>query len=528
MKPTLSSSTDELLKRDDSYDKLVVAMQQQFSQYSDRQIFSVSTSALYNVYINSIPVASRQYFTCNTCKDFIDRYGGLVVVDQNGWLKSIVWPVLVGGMFGKVSEILCTMVESRTISRAFYPTSRILGVKEKPVGVWDHLCLDLGNKARIYHQDHAEHLTRVATDNYNLLHRHRDKIGRANIVIVTLVASGLTQGIHAKTLDNLRWLRSVSAAIEARKSIFQSIDNVLWNFAAASPAGYCNLGSTVVGELLDKSSGNVRAAVEAYKQAVQPTAYKRPTAAPTVGQVNEAERKFVELGLENSLRRRPALLSEVETAWSPLVPRASSSVFGNIATKGSEVRVSMRDQKMSWQRFAETILPEVSSMSVLIDRTGTYAAITTASVKDSKPLFLWGNVFSWYTYPTPTQPAQWGLKAGSTAAVLAVVNPPYMWKQARPENAAVKSWHKRVFLILQYASNSSNVGPAIFPEMLSPDLYRYRKTIEAYSASGNMDGSLYGQQASGLLLEDNGAVLSVELSVVIGGNLSKITIDRWS
>lgn len=524
---TSLTSTGVSQEKDNSYSKLVAAMQQQASLYGNEQIFSVSTRTLYDVYINKIPIEFRQYFSCNTCKDFIDRYGGLVVVSETGQTKSVVWPVLVGGIFGRVSEILNTIVENRLINRAFFPTSRILGVKERPVGVWDHLYLDLGDKAKIYHPISAKNLARIATDNYNLLHRHKDKIRHADLVLTTLVSMGLTHGIYAGTIANLRWLRSVSTALE-RKSMLQNADNVLWGFAASAPAGYCNLGSTVVGELLDKASDNVNAAVAAYIQAVQPTAYKRPTAAPTVGQVKEAEKRFLALGLEDSLRRRPALLAEVETAWSPSVPRVSSSVFGDIATKSSRAHASVRDQKMSWQRFAERVLPEVSSMSVLIDKADTYAAITTAAAKNSKPLFLWGNAFSWYTYPTPTLSTQWNLKDGSTAAVLAVVEPPYMWKQARPENTAAKNWHKRVFLILQYANNSNNVGPAIFPEMLNPDLYVYRKTIEAYSASGRMESGLYGQQAAGLLLEDNGTDLSVELSVVIGGNLSKITIDRWS
>ena len=49
-----------------------------------RPLFTTNAAGLFDVYLNAFPESDRQYHNCNACRHFIERYAGLVTLDDRG------------------------------------------------------------------------------------------------------------------------------------------------------------------------------------------------------------------------------------------------------------------------------------------------------------------------------------------------------------------------------------------------------------------------------------------------------------
>jgi hypothetical protein len=94
-----------------------------------------------------------------------------------------------------------------------------------------------------------------------------------------------------KILGPALWLRDLHAA-RTNGGV-----RLVWKAVALAPAGFCHPRSGMLGTLLeDIAEGRSFEAVRrAFDAKMAPTAYQRPTAAPTAGEIAVAEKLFAEL-----------------------------------------------------------------------------------------------------------------------------------------------------------------------------------------------------------------------------------------
>lgn len=58
---------------------------------SGKKLFTTNVGELYEIYLNNLPAEARQHYTCNACRTFINRFGGLVTIDEDGTMNSAMW-----------------------------------------------------------------------------------------------------------------------------------------------------------------------------------------------------------------------------------------------------------------------------------------------------------------------------------------------------------------------------------------------------------------------------------------------------
>jgi len=60
------------------YDELLSRIQNHFARAvsQTKALFTTDVEGLWELYIDNLPEEDRQHHTCNTCKSFINRYGG--------------------------------------------------------------------------------------------------------------------------------------------------------------------------------------------------------------------------------------------------------------------------------------------------------------------------------------------------------------------------------------------------------------------------------------------------------------------
>lgn len=168
---------------------------------------------------------------------------------------------------------------------------------------------------------------------------------------------------------------------------------------------YARLRNTAVGTFLtDLSEGmDVEKAVEVFGKKLDPANYKRPTAIITQGMVDKAMATIHELGLEPSLERRHAKLSDVnvnDVLW--VSNAAQAKMKGGIESllAGEVSRPKVKEEQaedIGIDDFMSRILPHARTLDVLFKNSlqKNLASITAPVHADAEPLFKWDNGFAW-------------------------------------------------------------------------------------------------------------------------------------
>lgn len=472
---------------------------------------------IFSVYLGYFKTpGERQVHNCNTCKDFFRRYGGLVRIGKNGELQSVFWK----------DNALRLAVEKAKVTGVFYSCEEILG---NPVtGMWTHFSVRNPNPVldpeglRVTARENFQNVRSFLND-YRLndieiarnflesgvMHR-REKVRPAAVWLHTLAkAACLAVWLHT---------RAKAACLgRARR------DNLIWKAIATAPDGFCHPRASVLGSLVDdiKRGYDHNTIISRFNQHMEPDAYQRPQAPPKAGNIDVAERRVKELGIEKSLVRRFARLEELELCWRP-EPQMEAGVFSvlreNKTTRGNDV---VRGEKpITAVRFISEVLPQALSIRVQVPSHGDFFAFVTAEHPEAPPILRWDreerrNPVSPYRYVRCSSSSRWGLYQSHSDCVGAT-RPPASW-YGNP----LKNDPDGLFFILKGCADSANTCSALFPEILRPELREIRSTIEAYSNRTPLRGY---SEATACGISAVGAHVIVELR---SGLTLKYYIDRW-
>lgn len=483
-------------------------------------VFTTDARGLWRMFMAGLPLKAQQHYNCRTCRNFIERYGGLVTVNRKtGELSPIMWDGVVPAFFSKAVGAMERQIKRSNITGVFVTSDSELGSRFS--GGWTHMSVEVPmpmryrNKLRTAHQEAA---TR-AEDHRVLLHA----LSSYSEHTIRQAKAWLWQGGFLRAdkftawVDWLSEMKKLSFALPSHAS-----DNLLWLSSVESPNGYCHVKGSALGALLDDIEAGKSAAVvkTAHNERVDPLHYQRPQSGPSNQNVDRAEEIVAKLGLEKALERRFAGLNDVRKTWVPATEhRKLGGVFDSVRPCAEESDLAGAEA-ITWAKFAKKVLPGALEMEAGLVSAERYnlCALVTAASTNAPPLLKWDredarNQVSWFVYAGGSLPTEWGL-AGGYNRVTAVV--------PRPDGA------DSVILTLEGAMDPrrGKSGSALFPEILRTELYEVRKTIESYSQKTPLSG--WGRaNACGLLLPTANGKIGITLRVRTVYGLGKYYIDRW-
>ncbi len=455
---------------------------------SQDHLFLTDAEGLNEIYLKALP-GERQVHTCSCCRRFIESYGRLVAIGDDGETVPVMWnPEGVPEFYHAAFAALSTRVKRARVTSLFLTKQAIWGTPE--TGEWSHL--SVAPPAQLIYRERAltagqamaaarENLRTVATALSELKPAWLDEALRL-----------LTNGHLARSekfVGPAKWLRGLHDRPKGRLG-----ENLLWRAIAAAPEGYCHPKASVLGPLLDDiAAGLPFTEIKArFDAKLGPLVYQRPQAAPSAGSIRMAEELVEKLGIARSLERRMARLEEIETVWTPPVPMAKPArggIFGHLKAKGEEeMRVAMPPVTVTWEKFTRTGLAiGAEKLELYVPPKGRFIGLTTVVHPDAPPILKWDrdearNPVAWYCYPNGSEAAQWGLAAGSWVTVSAIALFPNLWG-----SNPLPFLSEGVVLILDGAADSrTGTGNAIFPECLRDELHGARSVIEAYSKAASL------------------------------------------
>jgi hypothetical protein len=503
------------------YAALLASVTQSFDAV-DGPLFTTNAAGLYEIYLGLLP-GEQNVHTCTACRRFVEGFGGLVTIDENGRARSAMWSCLPPAFYAPAVTAMRKEVERSRITGPFYSAEKRYGMPK--TGAWTHFSAT-PERASVF-------VERALTAGQAMASKREDFRTVAS-ALADFTPDLLTQALRLlegeklvrseRFIGPVRWLMKLHEDRAAAKDS-RVRDNILWSAIATAPEGYCHPRASVVGSLLeDISAGLPFADVKArFDAKLHPLQYQRPQAAPAAGAIAAAEKLVEKLGIAPSLERRWARLDEIEAIWRPKPVAAKSGtggVFGHLKAKDDTPAsaLSIPPTTMTWEKFCRMALPGATSIQVMVPGHGNFIAMTTAVNADAPLILKWDNPVAWYVYHGGSSAAQWGLRAG-WCKVEAISLSPSSWGTDAPTYL-----HEGVILVLEGAQDSRNESACLFPETLKADLHGARSVIEAYSKAAKL-GDAGGPAASGLHLGKSAAGYTLRVTSAIG--VADYRIDRW-
>lgn len=517
----------------------------------ERFVYTTDAPNLFDLFLANLPANLRQHYNCRCCKQFFERFGSLVVIEENGIQLPIMWPNHeVPPVFSLAMETIYAAVRRAKVTGVFLSTDTVWGtVRNTPQSgpykgkTWSHIHAVPPIKIRAPYSalSTCDQRMAVKVEEFGMIERtlkdfNKDVVERALDVIryVNIPQSEKVKG-------PLTWLAELHRALALTRN--EAIrHNLIWRACASAPVGFAHIRSGLTGTLLEdvRAGLSVDTIKAKYEKKVAPTVYMRPTAAPSGGLIDEAEKAIAKMGLETALQRRYARLDEVEAVW---VPRARQE---RAEVKNPGLFEALRKREVhplfaggqndavryTWEKFQKEILPEADLIEILVPTHGSFFGMLSATDPAAYPILWWDrpearNPVNYYVLVRGDYAVNWGLKGGSYVKVNAIALDPSTWKGMGTRD----NTPKHVFMVLEGAKPSKAAESlCLFPEDLTSSLHGYRKVIEAFNNTKQPTGA--GQaSACGYVTPTgrNGEWPNCNLRVTNkAGTCYYVRLDRWS
>jgi hypothetical protein len=394
------------------------AVQEQFDMMSAGELFTVDIDSdeLYAAYQAAFPEGSNPMFRkqreheCSTCRNFIKNIGNVVSINDDLTINT-VWDCWsnsdVPGPYSQVGAVLAELIRSKAINGLFRATEQKYGGKPNKDNetdiVWNHFHAIL-NKRHFVAVNAAKSAAAVIGE-YNtdmgVFARGLNELTRDAVeTVLDLCASNnLYKGAEV--------LNAVSGFNTMQKT-FLSLPPAQGNvFAWKNLRTHGALiRNTAIGTLLqDLSAGMpLEQAVKSYEDKVSGTNYKRPTALITPRMVEEAMKQINAEGIEPSLHRRMAKITDVAITDVVYVDNDVRSKMkggvGNLlmdAAHSGVITTGGRSTDVTIDEFMTQVVPKAKKMEVLVSNAHqpNFMVLTAPEYADAPNLFKWDNAFGW-------------------------------------------------------------------------------------------------------------------------------------
>lgn len=376
-----------------------------------KQLYKVHVDGLWDLYLENLPEDGRFVYNCRACKNFVERYGNLVIIDDKGNVESVLWGAYVPSYFRKAVETMNAYIKTNAkVSNVFISDVKTLGTPR--TGVWTHLHVDLPremvNNSRV---KNASQLMAEKTEDFKML---LNALNEYPInVVEQAVALLQTNAMYRsdRVLGVAEWFLNVHKSLQGHMAAYQKT-NLIWKAVGEAPNGYCHVKSSMIGTLLDDilEGKSTRVIMARFEEKMNPQNYMRSQSAPTASAIEQAEKLVEKLGIADSLRRRYARFDELidRMMWMPkedvidipVKAPKTGGVFANVVPKDrpvqNDISLDLPVTTMTWDKFARTILPGAQKIEAKVENPNRFMALVTEAVPGSENILQWDNPFSWY------------------------------------------------------------------------------------------------------------------------------------
>lgn len=510
------------------------------------QVFTTNVDGLFQTYLDGYANdIDRAHHQCTTCRQFIERFGHLVVINADGMTIPLFWGepgagLEIPAMYQQPIANMARAVAAAKVNGVFLSEEKRWGIPK--TGNWNHFAVH-PNPAIIHRDKLLTPGQKMAEkrEDFRILSQSLAEYSADTVNTAMTLLSGDALFRAEKVIGVARWFQGLQATLGQTRGKIR--ENLIWAAVAVSGPGLTHVRSSMVGTLLDdisegKDFDEVKAA---FKYKMDPSRYGRPIVAPGAGNIKKAEEIVAKLGVASAFKRRFATLGEIqEKLWETKqvlggtaeAQLSSGGVFGHLKTTTAPAQTKVPVTAITWEKFRRTVLGNAAKIEFFAEanKRHLFFALTSQSDPAAQPIIQWDfddarNPVSWYVYPNGKRASDWGLVEGVWYPVSLVMERPSMWNGNRCPHMG-----DGVMLVVPGAMDKTG-GECLhlFPEILRQELRQVRATVEAHSNAGRLEGDA-ATSVSGISIPNNSTLLAarpVRVRATVGNVVTEYSIDRW-
>lgn len=427
--------------------EIVKAIQSQFDiMCQTGKLFRVELTGqeIWDLYLKSFKKENDPIFrdpessthNCNHCNNFIRRYGNIVAIDKNYKLvtmfdidadeeyadsmkaisKAILKSKVKDVFFETFSELNSLPYEGCSKNNSVFKLGVDKNIKRYTKEEAEKFGVVKLNETRTFHHFHLslpkEYVDQTGKSIESIMGEFRDAksvfqraMEEIPLDTLYLVKDLIIQG---SLLDGQTHLHKIEKFIPLKKQYDElsksQRDNWLWITSFKLPLA--KFRNELIGVLCTElaEGKELNDACKAWNYRVDPKNYMKATAPIAKKQIEEAKKFVEENGYEESFNRRFATIEDIKASEilhlnSGDAKIKSVSIFDSVKSTSTRHKRSEFDkvEEVSIEKFMSDILPTCTSVEAYLENRleGNMVSLTTANVKDSKPIFKWDNNYSW-------------------------------------------------------------------------------------------------------------------------------------
>lgn len=372
---------------------------------------------LWNLYLDSFPEGTnelfreRREFDCSCCRQFIKKIGNVVSI-KNNEIKSI-WDFEIDNpKYKPVIKELSHFVKSHPVTNVYLSKEAKIGTNKNLEDIdgnvieWEHFYLELPNKL-VKDNNSISIAERKSTykSTYDVFKRSLDTLTEESVLTVLELIS------QNSLYKGEEWKSVLQEFLKHKKSYDKLSNNkektrYAWEHSVKVSETVGRIRNLSIGTLLIDISNGVELdrAVSSYETIVAPENYRRSKPIFTKKMLEDAQKKVVELGYKDSLKRRFATIEDIsinDILFSNKDSIAKMEDFDVFDELAKEVSVNPKKfskvEEVGIEKFVNDILPSAQELEVLLENkhSNNMTSLIAPQDKDSKSMFKWGNNFSW-------------------------------------------------------------------------------------------------------------------------------------
>jgi hypothetical protein len=367
-------------------------------------ITDANKELMWDKYLEGFSEEERQGHNCNCCRQFIKRYGAIVVVQDNKlWT---VWDFVSAVPEYENSVILLgAIVRASNIRDRFVNDTHKLGTDRntdiETKITWEHFYVEAPKSYKVDKQKKET----IMSDFRQIKQVFKRSLDELTIESTEIVLDLINQGSLYRGNEFEKSVRLFHGCQLVYKDLPEDQkDNYAWSICGnVLNPGTLAIRNTAMGTLLINLSEGMELdpAVVAWEKVMAPTNFKRPTALITKGQIESAEKKIEELGIKDSLGRRFAAPEDISIDNVIFVNRDAKVAANVFEALKEELVVSPKTfnkvEEVSIDKFIKEVLPTATGVEVLVENShlANLVSVIAPLVPEAPNLFKWDNPFSW-------------------------------------------------------------------------------------------------------------------------------------
>jgi hypothetical protein len=423
-------------------------IQQQFDKMQTFKLFrlNVTGQQIWEMYLLGFKPEQNPIFrdpesstmNCNNDKHFIRRYGNIVAIDNDLNIISIFDIDVQGTEYEDTIATLRQYISTSKIQDVFFETYDELNSLpyESCKKTQDKFQLGHVKTLKKYTQEEADKFGKVNTsDIYEFNHFHVfvnkkfvDQTGKSVESIMGNYRDNknvFERGMKEIPLDTLLLVKDLivqGSLLNGDAHLFkldtiiplkQQYDNVPtnqrdnWLWLSSYNLAIAKFRNELIGTFcVELAEGiELNQACITWNRRVDPANYMKAKAPITANQIKQAQQFVEDEGYTESFNRRFAILSDIDVSEIRHMNVNSKEVKQAGLFASIQPTVSTRHKRsqfdgietISIDKFMSDVLPTCTSIEAFFENRmdNNLVVLTTANVKDSKPIFKWSNNYSW-------------------------------------------------------------------------------------------------------------------------------------